>query len=98
VLFFSAARGAFLLTKIRRLSSFDHLLRRCAVVLAHKIDETGEQEKMELGVFSVLINIFALIALSLEFGSILRKTSYAPTQTSRAIFPSLCFGQFTPRC
>jgi uncharacterized membrane protein len=31
------------------------------------LDDTGEQEKTELGIFSVLINVFALIALSLEF-------------------------------
>src|SRR5262249_38143769 len=30
-----------------------------------KIEETGDQEKTELGVFSVLINVFALVALSL---------------------------------
>src|SRR5262249_21156397 len=32
-----------------------------------KLGETGDQEKTELGIFSVLINVFALIALSLEF-------------------------------
>ncbi|MBS1839604.1 MAG: DUF2339 domain-containing protein [Acidobacteria bacterium] len=31
------------------------------------LDETGDQEKTELGIYSVLINVFALIALSLEF-------------------------------
>ena len=31
------------------------------------LDDAGANEKAELGIFSVLINVFALIALSLEF-------------------------------
>ena len=31
------------------------------------LDETGDQERTELGIYSVLINVFALVALSLEF-------------------------------
>jgi uncharacterized membrane protein len=31
------------------------------------LEETGDQERTELGIYSVLINVFALIALSLEF-------------------------------
>jgi len=38
------------------------------------LDDTGEQEKNELGIFSVLINVFALIALSLEFWDYFGKT------------------------
>ncbi len=40
-----------------------------------QLDDTGEQEKNQLGIFSVLINVFALIALSLEFWDFFGKTA-----------------------
>ncbi len=77
VLFFPPPAGAFLLNQ--RFAAYLLLIICFGVALwssRNKIDETGEQEKMELGVFSVLINIFALIALSLEFWDYFGKTSY----------------------
>lgn len=38
-------------------------------------DEAGDQERVELGIFSVAINVFALVALSLEFWDFFGKTS-----------------------
>jgi uncharacterized membrane protein len=77
VLFFPPPAGGFLFNQ--RFAAYLLLIVCFGVALwssRNKIDQTGEQEKMELGVFSVLINLFALIALSLEFWDYFGKTSF----------------------
>jgi uncharacterized membrane protein len=77
VLFFPPPAGVFLFNQ--RFAAYLLLIFCFGVALwssRNKIDETGEQERVELGVFSVLINIFALIALSLEFWDYFGKTSF----------------------
>ncbi len=77
VLFFPPPAGAFLLNQ--RFAAYLLLIICFGVALwssREQVDETGESEKMELGVYSVLINVFALIALSLEFWDYFGKTSF----------------------
>jgi uncharacterized membrane protein len=77
VLFFPPPAGAFLLNQ--RFGAYLLLIICFGVALwssREKVDEAGESEKMELGVYSVLINVFALIALSLEFWDYFGKTSF----------------------
>jgi len=68
VLIFPPPAGAFLVNQ--RFAAYLLVIACFGVALwsaRDKLDDTGEQEKNELGIFSVLINVFALIALSLEF-------------------------------
>ena len=77
VLFFPPPAGAFLLNQ--RFGAYLLLIVCFGAALwssREQVDETGESEKMELGVYSVLINIFALIALSLEFWDYFGKVSF----------------------
>jgi uncharacterized membrane protein len=68
VLIFPPRGGAFLLNQ--RFAAYLLVIACFGVALwssrEHRA-ETGSQEKAELGIYSVLINVFALIALSLEF-------------------------------
>jgi len=78
VLIFPPPAGAFLLNQ--RFTAYLLVILCFGVALwsaRDKLDETGEQEKTELGIFSVLINVFALIALSLEFWDFFGKTATA---------------------
>src|SRR5882672_1993506 len=75
VLIFPPPGGAFLLNQ--RFAAYLLVIACFGVALwsaRDKLDDTGEQEKNELGIFSVLINVFALIALSLEFWDYFGKT------------------------
>ncbi len=77
VLFFPPPAGAFFLNQ--RFAAYLLLIICFGVALwssRGQVDETGGQERVELGIFSVLINIFALIALSLEFWDYFGKTSF----------------------
>ncbi|HLK05364.1 MAG TPA: DUF2339 domain-containing protein [Candidatus Acidoferrum sp.] len=68
VLAFPPPAGDFLLNQ--RFGAYVLLIACFGVALwsaRENLGETGNQEKTQLGIFSVLINIFALIALSLEF-------------------------------
>lgn len=68
VLFFPPPGGAFLINQ--RFGAYLLVIACFGVALwsaREHLDETGDQEKTELGIYSVLINVFALIALSLEF-------------------------------
>ncbi|GAC1634830.1 MAG: hypothetical protein NVS9B14_11320 [Candidatus Acidiferrum sp.] len=68
VLIFPPPGGSFLFNQ--RFAAYLLLIACFGVALLsarEKIEETGDQEKTELGIFSVLINVFALVALSLEF-------------------------------
>ncbi|HLZ11342.1 MAG TPA: DUF2339 domain-containing protein [Candidatus Acidoferrum sp.] len=68
VLIFPPPAGAFLFNQ--RFAAYLLVIICFGVALWSARDQwagTGEQEKTELGIFSVLINAFALIALSLEF-------------------------------
>ncbi|HWZ98768.1 MAG TPA: DUF2339 domain-containing protein [Candidatus Dormibacteraeota bacterium] len=68
VLIFPPPGGAFLINQ--RFAAYLLLIGCFGVSLwsaREHMDETGQQEKTELGIYSVLINVFALIALSLEF-------------------------------
>ncbi|HET9801898.1 MAG TPA: DUF2339 domain-containing protein, partial [Candidatus Acidoferrum sp.] len=68
VLFFPPPAGQFLLNQ--RFGAYLLLIVCFGVALwsaTEKLDDTDQNEKTELGLFSVLINIFALTALSLEF-------------------------------
>src|SRR5882724_723388 len=75
VLIFPPPAGAFLVNQ--RFAAYLLVIACFGVALwsaRDKLDDTGEQEKNELGIFSVLINVFALIALSLEFWDYFGKT------------------------
>jgi len=75
VLIFPPPAGTFLLNQ--RFAAYLLVIACFSVALwsaRDKLDDTGEQEKNELGVFSILINVFALIALSLEFWDYFGKT------------------------
>jgi uncharacterized membrane protein len=77
VLFFPPLAGTFLLNQ--RFAAYLLLIVCFGVALwssREQVDETGNEEKVELGVFSVLINIFAITALSLEFWDYFGKASY----------------------
>jgi len=68
VLIFPPRGGAFLLNQ--RFAAYLLVIACFGVALwssREHLAETGSQEKAELGIYSVLINVFALIALSLEF-------------------------------
>jgi len=60
----------------------DNLLRVALWSARDQLDDTGEQEKTELA-FSPLINIFALIALSLEFWDYFGKPRPGSTRLAR---------------
>jgi uncharacterized membrane protein len=67
-LFFPPAGGTFLFNQ--RFGAYLLVIVCFGIALwsaREHLDETGDQEKTELGIYSVLINVFALIALSLEF-------------------------------
>jgi len=77
VFFFPPPAGAFLLNQ--RFGAYLLLIICFGVALwssREQVDEMGESERMELGVYSVLINVFALIALSLEFWDYFGKRSF----------------------
>ncbi len=68
VLIFPPPAGQFLFNQ--RFSGYLLLIACFGVALwsaRENLDHAGANEKAELGIFSVLINVFALIALSLEF-------------------------------
>jgi uncharacterized membrane protein len=68
VLFFPPPGGTFLLNQ--RFGAYLLVIVCFGVALwsaREHLDETGDGEIAELGIYSVLINVFALIALSLEF-------------------------------
>src|SRR5882762_8601811 len=75
VLIFPPPAGAFLFNQ--RFAAYLLVIACFGAALwsaRDELDDTGEQEKTELGIFSVLINVFALIALSLEFWDYFGKT------------------------
>jgi uncharacterized membrane protein len=68
VLFFPPPGGAFLVNQ--RFGAYLLIIASFGVALwsaREHLDETGDHEIAELGIYSVLINVFALVALSLEF-------------------------------
>ncbi len=68
VLIFPPPGGAFLINQ--RFAGYLLVIVCFGVALwsaREHLGETGDQEKTELGIYSVLINVFALVALSLEF-------------------------------
>lgn len=68
VLVFPPPGGTFLLNQ--RFAAYLLVIACFGVALwsaREHLHETGDQEKTELGIYSVLINVFALVALSLEF-------------------------------
>jgi uncharacterized membrane protein len=76
VLIFPPPAGAFLFNQ--RFAAYLLVIVCFGVALwsaRDQLDDTGEQEKTELGIFSVLINVFALIALSLEFWDYFGRTA-----------------------
>jgi len=77
VLFFPPPAGAFLLNQ--RFAAYLLLIICFAAALwssREQVDESGERERVQLGIFSVLINVFGLVALSLEFWDYFGKTSF----------------------
>jgi uncharacterized membrane protein len=78
VLLFPPPAGAFLFNQ--RFGAYFLLIICFGVALwaaREHMEDTGDQERNELGVFSVLINVYALIALSLEFWDYFGKVSTA---------------------
>jgi len=76
VLLFPPPAGAFLFNQ--RFGAYLLLIVCFGVALwaaREHMEETGSQEKNELGIFSVAINIYALVALSLEFWDYFGKAS-----------------------
>jgi uncharacterized membrane protein len=76
VLIFPSPAGAFLFNQ--RFAAYLLVIVCFGVALwsaRDQLDDKGDQEKTELGIFSVLINVFALIALSLEFWDYFGKTA-----------------------
>lgn len=76
VLLFPPPAGSFLFNQ--RFGAYLLLIVCFGVALwaaREHIEETGDQERNELGIFSVLINVYALIALSLEFWDYFGKIS-----------------------
>src|SRR5882672_2421202 len=76
VLLFPPPAGAFLFNQ--RFGAYLLLIVCFGVALwaaREHMEETGSQEKTELGIFSVAINVYALVALSLEFWDYFGKAS-----------------------
>jgi uncharacterized membrane protein len=76
VLLFPPPAGAFLFNQ--RFGAYLLLIVCFGVALwaaREHMEETGSQEKNELGIFSVAINVYALVALSLEFWDYFGKAS-----------------------
>jgi uncharacterized membrane protein len=76
VLLFPPPAGAFLFNQ--RFGAYLLLIVCFGVALwaaREHMEETGNQEKNELGIFSVAINVYALVALSLEFWDYFGKAS-----------------------
>jgi uncharacterized membrane protein len=76
VLIFPPPAGAFLFNQ--RFAAYLLVIFCFGIALwsaRDQLDDTGAQEKNELGIFSVLSNVFALIALSLEFWDYFGKTA-----------------------
>jgi uncharacterized membrane protein len=76
VLLFPPPAGSFLLNQ--RFGAYLLLIVCFGVSLwaaREHMEQTGSQEKNELGIFSVAINVYALVALSLEFWDYFGKAS-----------------------
>jgi len=76
VFFFPPPAGTFLFNQ--RFAGYLLMIACFGVALwsaKENPDEAGDQEQVELGIFSVAINVFALVALSLEFWDFFGKTS-----------------------